>query len=253
MRLLIISLAWLLCTVSALAGTISAKSYMVTDEQGRELLSRNPDSVTPIASITKLATIMVVLDSGADLDEPLEVSRSMGSRIPTMVGAMTRRQMIGAALIGSDNMSADNLCESYPGGYDACIAAMNNKARSLGMASTRFTDSHGLNRGNVSTARDLALMVIAASDYPLIRQLSGRSEIRYLLDDTVVIIGNTNPLTRGPLRILVSKTGYTRPAGACIAMMIETPSGPRVVVYLHGNSVRTRAAEAAGLVMDRFR
>lgn len=251
MRWPFVALAWLVCVAPSLAGTVSAKSYVVVDGHGRELLSRNPDSVTPIASITKLATIMVVLDSGADLDEPLEVSRSIGSRIPTMVEAMTRRQMIGAALIGSDNMSAENLCESFPDGYDACIAAMNRKALSLGMSKTRFTDSHGLDRGNVSTARDLALMVLAASDYPLIRQLSGKSEIRYMLDDTMVVIGNTNPLTRGPLRILVSKTGYTRPAGACIAMMVETQDGPRIVVYLHGSSVRNRATEAASLISGR--
>lgn len=251
MRWLFIAMAWLACAVPSLAGTVSAKSYVVVDGHGRELASRDPDRVTPIASLTKLATVMVVLDSGADLDEPIEVSRSIGSRIPQMVEAMTRRQMIGAALIGSDNMSAENLCESYPDGYDACIAAMNRKARSLGMSNTRFTDSHGLDRGNVSTARDLALLVLAASDYPLIRQLSGKPEIRYMLDDTMVVIGNTNPLTRSPLRILVSKTGYTRPAGACIAMMVDTPDGPRTVIYLHGSSVRKRATEAVSLIPDR--
>lgn len=225
----------------------TATIWLIADAHGRTIASRNAHMVTPIASITKLVTAMVILDSGVDLDESVMISRDVDSYLPAEVGMMTRRQMLGAALVSSDNMSAYNLCESYPRGYDACIVAMNDKAKALGMSDTRFHDSHGLDNRNVSTANDLVALVAAAATYPLIRQLASRGEIKYLLDDRIITLRNTNPLTRKDSGVLLSKTGYTRKAGACIVMLIKTTHGPRIVVFLHGSSTRTRATEAKNL------
>ena len=120
---------------------VSAKSWAVADENGKIIKSLNANDLRSIASITKLMTAMVVLDANQDLDEK--------------INDLSRRQHLRLALIRSSNHSSDLLCEHYPGGYEACVNAMNAKARKLQMRDTSFVDASGLNDDNVSTSTSL--------------------------------------------------------------------------------------------------
>src|SRR5512144_1066856 len=147
----------------------SANALIIDAGDGTPIYSKNAESVTPIASITKLMTAMVVLDARQSLDEMLTIDMGdldmiKGSHSRLRLGAeLPRKEMLRLALMSSENRAASSLCRYYPGGTDACVVAMNAKAAKLGMAASHFNDPTGLSSDNMSTARDLAKMVKAAS------------------------------------------------------------------------------------------
>src|SRR5919109_392046 len=158
---------------------LRSSSALVQDaDTGEVVIGKNADTVVPIASITKLMTAMVILDAGLDLDEPIKLSREdavamKGSRSRLRTGlTLTRGDLLLIALMASENRAAAALGRSYPGGMEAFVDAMNAKAAVLDMNESRFVEPTGLSPANVSTASDLAKLVRAAYDYPLIREYS---------------------------------------------------------------------------------
>ena len=217
------------------------------------IYSKNADSITPIASITKLMTAMVVLDAKQSGDELLTVDMAdldmlKGSHSRLRLGVeLPRTEMLRLALMASENRAASALCRYYPGGAEACVAAMNAKAVALGMRSTHFSDSTGLNSENQSTAKDLAKMVMAASKYPLIREFSTTPTAMVEAPPTgrQVSFQNTNSLVRGGTwDIQVQKTGFIREAGRCLVMMANVASKPVVIVLLDSIGKLTRVGDA---------
>ena len=217
------------------------------------IYSKNADSITPIASITKLMTAMVVLDAKQSGDELLTVDMAdldmlKGSHSRLRLGVeLPRTEMLRLALMASENRAASALCRYYPGGAGACIAALNAKALALGMRSTHFSDSTGLNSENQSTAKDLAKMVMAASKYPLIREFSTTPTAMVEAPPTgrQVSFQNTNSLVRGGTwDIQVQKTGFIREAGRCLVMMANVASKPVVIVLLDSIGKLTRVGDA---------
>ena len=215
---------------------VTATSWLVADGNGKIIKSVNPDDLHSIASITKLMTAMVVLDANQDLNKRIE--------------KFTRRQHLQLALIKSNNHSADLLCENYPGGTEACVGAMNAKARKLGMKDTSFVDGSGINDDNVSTSKSLVKMVLAAQHYPLIVKSSQMSFMKIKLKNTYLSFKNTNPLVGKHQKFLVSKTGYIKAAGGCIALLMETDKGKRAVIILGSKSTHTRIPEVRYLVKN---
>jgi len=213
---------------------VSAKSWAVADENGKIIKSLNANDLRSIASITKLMTAMVVLDANQNLDEK--------------INNISRRQHLRLALIRSNNHSSDLLCENYPGGYEACVDAMNAKARSLKMRDTSFVDASGLDDDNVSTSSSLIKLVLAAQTYPLIVKSSQTPKMRIKLDEGYYSYKNTNPLVSK--KFIVSKTGYIRAAGGCIALLMDTNKGRRVVVILGSKNTHTRIPEVRHLVRN---
>ena len=213
---------------------VSAKSWAVADENGKIIKSLNANDLRSIASITKLMTAMVVLDANQNLDEK--------------INNISRRQHLRLALIRSNNHSSDLLCENYPGGYEACVDAMNAKARSLKMRDTSFVDASGLDDDNVSTSSSLIKLVLAAQTYPLIVKSSQTPKMRIKLDEGYYSYKNTNPLVSK--KFIVSKTGYIRAAGGCIALLMDTNKGRRVVVILGSKNTHTRIPEVKHLVRN---
>jgi D-alanyl-D-alanine carboxypeptidase len=211
------------------AHTITATSWLVTDGDGRIVSSHNPDQQRSIASITKLMTAMVVLDTKQDLNES--------------INGQTREDLIQLMLVHSDNHAAELLCENYPGGRSACITAMNHKAYSLGLDETHYADPSGLNIMNVSTASELVYIVMEASKYPEITRAAKTSEIKVKHRKRTVALRNTNPLV-ATNDFIVSKTGYIHASGGCIVMMMNTKIGQRIVVLLNSKNVHTRIPEA---------
>ena len=214
--------------------SISAKSWVVADVNGKIIKGANTNDLRSIASITKLMTAMVVLDANQNLDEK--------------INDISRRQHLRLALIRSNNDSSDLLCEHYPGGYQACVDAMNAKARSLKMRDTSFVDASGLDDDNVSTSSSLIKLVLAAQTYPLIVRSSQTPKMRIKLDEGYYSYKNTNPLVSK--KFIVSKTGYIRAAGGCIALLMDTNKGKRVVVILGSKNTHTRIPEVRHLVRN---
>jgi D-alanyl-D-alanine endopeptidase (penicillin-binding protein 7) len=218
---------------------------------GEVVINKNADSVTPIASITKLMTAMVIIDRGLDLDARIVVSREdvdfkKGTRSRLQPGAiLTRDELLILALMSSENRAAAALGRTYPGGNAAFIAAMNAKAAALGMNDSHFVDPTGLSAGNVASARDLAKLVRAAHEYPLIREYSTRERHTVQVHGRPLRFANTNGLVRSTQwEIGLSKTGYISEAGRCLVMHVRLASKDLIVVLLDSWGKQSRVGDA---------
>ena len=233
----------------------SANAIIIDAADGTPVYSKAADEVTPIASLTKLMTAMVTLDAGLPLDEPVAVDVGdldyiKGTRSRLGMGVeLPRREMLRLALMASENRASSALARHYPGGTAAFVAAMNDKAVALGMRRTRFADATGLSADNVSTANDLARMVAAASQYPLIREYSTTASYFVEVQPSGRMLGfnNSNALVRDEHAgwdIVLSKTGYIREAGKCLVMLANIGSRPFVIVLLDSLGRYTRLGDA---------
>jgi D-alanyl-D-alanine endopeptidase (penicillin-binding protein 7) len=198
-----------------------------------------------------LMTAMVALDANPDLTETLaigdqDVDYLRHSRSRLAVGTrLSREEMLQLALMSSENRAASALARYYPGGKSAFIRAMNSKAAALGMFDSYFYDSTGLNAGNVSTARDLARMVAAAGDYPLIRQMTSTATRDVFVGRRLMRFNNTNALVKNPdWNIEVSKTGFINEAGKCIVMKTWVDAKPTIMVLLDSPGRSARLSDA---------
>ena len=229
-------------TLNAEKLKLRSASALVVDHKGNVVYAKEVQEPRPIASITKLMTAMVILDSSLDLQEKIIITkddrdllRLTGSRLK--YGAtLSREQLIRLALMASENRASNALARTYPDGKEAFVEAMNRKASDLGMHDSRFTDPAGLDAGNVASARDVVKMVHAALAYPLIREATttrtisvrpykGRGELRF---------GNTNRLLKNKAwEIQLSKTGYINEAGRCLVMQAEIADQALVIVLLN--------------------
>lgn len=229
---------------SSLAGDpgLKSASAIVLDSEGNVIFGKDVHTVRPIASITKLMTAMVVLDAKLDLDEKITITkadrdliRMTGSRLD--YGAtLPRRDLILLALMSSENRAATALGRTYPGGMENFVSHMNRKARGLGMSDSHFADPAGLRAENVSTANDLAKMINAADDYPLITQATTtvRREVRPYTSRGPLNYGNTNRLLKNSKwHIELSKTGYINEAGRCLVMRANIEGEDVSIVLLN--------------------
>ena len=222
---------------------LKSVSALVIDElTGTPLYASHASITTPIASLTKLMTAMVVLDAKLPLDEKLTVTRAdvdrmrgTHSRLREGV-ALSRQQMLNLALMSSENRAAATLARTYPGGKAACIAAMNRKAKTLDLRHTIFADGTGLDADNVSTADDLAKLVRAAHGYKLIKQFTTTASQRLSIPHRAEPLEykNTNILVRKSIwDIGLSKTGYISESGRCLVMHARISGRPMIIVLLN--------------------
>ena len=244
------SLLALLLVSSTVFADVTAKSYLVTDTQGQVINERDADQQRPIASITKLMTVMVVLDAKQPLDEDIKLNyklaRKYHTHLPRSIKTLTRHELIDLAMVKSDNFAAYTLCLNYPGGVDNCVYAMNNKAITIGMEHIAYTDPTGIEETNVSTARDLIKLIIAARSYLEIVGAT-RSSVDLQSKKHWWQFWNTNPLVRTTDDIVVSKTGYIHQSGGCVVMLMHTQFGERIIALLGSKNTHTRFPEAQTL------
>ena len=231
----------------------SANVLVIDAQSGQPLYSKGAEEVTPIASLTKLMTAIVTVESGLPLDEALAVDMDdfdylKGTRSRLSLGTtLPRREMLQLALMSSENRAASTLARNYPGGVDAFVVAMNAKARALGMTRTRFEDPTGLSPNNVSTASDLARLVRASAQYPLIRDFSTTPSHYVEVQPTGRLLGfnNSNRLvSSADWDIQLQKTGYIREAGRCLVMLANVASKPMIIVLLDSIGKFTRLGDA---------
>jgi D-alanyl-D-alanine endopeptidase (penicillin-binding protein 7) len=231
----------------------SQAALILDTQQGRILYNKNADTVMPIASITKLMTAIVVLDAKLPLGEEIMIEAAdidvlKNTRSRLRVGtSLTRQELLRLALMSSENRAAAALGRAYPGGIRAFVVAMNDKAFELGMGNSYFVDSTGLNRANVSTARDLAKLVDAADDYHIIREFSTTAAhaVEFEDDDRSLQFTNSNRLVQsGSWDIGVSKTGFLSEAGRCLVMQAKITGRPVIIVLLDSAGKNTRIGDA---------
>jgi len=244
-------LLWGLMLFSHLAlSQITATSWLIARESGDILTAQNIDQIRPIASITKLMTVMVDLDKKNDLAQMITIKRmpKISTHISKQIKSLSREDLMGLALISSDNLAAYLLCANYNGIYDAslpCLPAMNLKATTIGMVSTTFTDPTGLQETNTSTARDLIKLVQEASKYQIILENSDKRNITIKLSkNKQETFNNTNSLIGKNRNILVSKTGWIKASGGCLVILVRADLANRIVIVLGSKTTKTRILEA---------
>jgi len=229
----------------------SAAALVLDQSTGTILFEKNAGAVLPIASITKLMTAMVTLDSRPNLTEMLTISEDdvdtlKGTRSRLRVGThLNREEMLRLALMSSENRAASSLAGNYPGGREAFVAAMNRKANELGLQDTQFSDPTGLTAANVSSARDLVKLVGIAHQYPLIREFTTATEYQVRIGGRTQAFHNTNSLVKSASwEIGLSKTGYINEAGKCLVMQAWLNNKPTIIVLLDSLGRMTRIGDA---------
>lgn len=215
------------------------------------LFARKPNQPAPIASITKLMTALVVLESGQPLDETIQITEAdrravRGTPSRLSVGAkLARADLLHIALMSSDNRAAHALGRTYPGGAEAFVRAMNDKAGALGMVHSKFADATGLSPDNVASPSDLARLVLAAAQNATIRAYSTNPSHAVQIGRGVLEFRNTNYLVgRDDWNIDLQKTGYTDAAGQCLVMKTTIDGQRLVIVLLDSFGKYTRTADA---------
>ena len=225
---------------------------LVLDQDTNEvLLSKNPDAVLPIASISKLMTALVVVEAKQSLDEELtitqdDVDTEKHSSSRLAVGTtLTRGEMLHLALMSSENRAAHCLGRSYPGGLEAFVEAMNAKARLLGMADTHYVEPTGLSSSNRSSAQDLARLVKEAHQYELIRELSTSREYQVAVGKRQLTFRTTDALVRSPSwDIGLQKTGFINEAGHCLVMQAQLAGRKLIMVLLDASGKYSHFGDA---------
>lgn len=247
---------------------LHSQSVLVFDqESGMPLLAKNAQMQTPIASITKLMTAVLVLDAAQDMDDRIVISaldrdviKGTGSRL-AVGSTYTRAQLLHLALIASDNRAAHALGRSYPGGMLRFVEMMNRKAQQLGMSNTVYVEPTGLDSANRSTATDLVRLAnYAYRNYPEIRDISSSGS--YTLGTQRVVLkqrhrkshvyyravafNNTNRLTReNDWQIGLSKTGFISEAGHCLVMQARVAEKNVIIVLLDAVGKYSRIGDAS--------
>src|SRR5438477_12700926 len=235
------------------APALRSSAALVLDATHSSVLySRHSDIALPIASITKLMTALVVLEAAQPLDEQLEITaEDRGSRRGSRLApgtALSRAELLHLALMSSENRAAHALGRNYPGGLPAFVAAMNEKARALGMKDTHYVEPTGLSSSNQSSARDLATLVKAAHEVPLIRELSTSPEYMVEVGNRNVQFRNTNGLVKSPeWDIGLQKTGYITEAGRCLVMQAKMAGRQLIMVFLGSAGKYSRIGDAERL------
>jgi D-alanyl-D-alanine endopeptidase (penicillin-binding protein 7) len=215
------------------------------------LFSRNEETARPIASITKLMTAIVIVDANQSMSDIIEVTNNdvdtvkhSRSRLP--VGTkLSRGDMMHLALMSSENRAANALGRNYPGGMTAFVAAMNNKAKQLGMTQSRFVEPTGLSSENIASPRDLVKLLQASASRPTIRQYTTDDQHEVRSSGHATLFRNTNMLVMNPTwDIKVSKTGYINEAGQCLVMVARINNRDMAIVLLNADGKGTRVGDA---------
>lgn len=241
---------------SILAIPCQAKSTLLFEvDKGKIIYSRNSADVTSIASLTKLVTALVVVQARQNMTQQLVViGDEKSSRIrPGM--KINRMGLLELALISSDNLAANTLLEHYPGGYDKGIRAMNRLVKGIGARSTKLVDATGLSSGNKSTSRDLVKILNETGKYRIFKTLSNSESSFVSITKKNGTRGwtmahSTNPYVyqEREFEIISAKTGYTRAAGYCIAMMIKYKKKKYIVVTTGNRSKTQRRSQIDNLI-----
>lgn len=224
----------------------SAKSAIVADvASGAVLYAKDAEIARPIASLTKLVSAMVVLDAGLRPDEDLPISvqniEPIGRHSFDGGESLSRGVAFKAWLVESINELANAFADNYPGGREAFMGAMNEKARLLGLKHATFVDPSGISGKNVASAADVARILRSAIAYPEIREATTASKFilttkggrDVTIDPTNLLLASY--LNKDPYQIIAGKTGSLPEAGFCHGQVTRHPDGQQVITVVLGS------------------
>jgi D-alanyl-D-alanine endopeptidase (penicillin-binding protein 7) len=221
---------------------VNARSVIVADNGTRQwLYSKNPLRQWPIASLTKLLTSMVFLDTRPNLDTVVYISlrdcfESSKSHLRKGEG-YTARDLLYAALMASDNRAARALATASGMPREVFVRRLNEKARSLGMMNTELYEVTGLDERNVSTAADVTILLHESLQYPLIKQITSTFKYRAYVQNKRRYrdFMNTNRMFMSPWRVVGGKTGYIDESDYCLATALQNGEGKEITVVVLGS------------------
>ncbi len=225
---------------------------LVVDQETQEVLySKNNHAVLPIASLTKLMTGLVIAEANLPLDERIRITQAdvdteKGSSSRLAVGTeLSRGDLMHLSLMSSENRAAHALGRTFPGGMDAFVSLMNQRARALGMKDTRYVEPTGLSSQNQSSASDLAVLAAKAYDEPILRELSTSHGREVSVGRRTLQFNNTNGLVKSPQwDIGLQKTGYISEAGRCLVMQAQVAGRNLIMVFLDSAGKFSRIGDA---------
>ena len=243
---------------------VQAQSALVMDQaSGAVLWQKEPDTVLPIASITKLMTAVVAEDLITNWDETYTLQWSEvalgGVIFSAGVGdTFTKRDLLKSALVGSVNSAAAALAHSTDLSETDFVVAMNAKADQLGLTQTQYVEPTGLNANNISTASDLAVLLRTISAHPLLLEPLTQVEHRMMTGDREMIVKTTNRLVKnGDPYVYAGKTGFTYEAGNCLVALAKDADGNQIIIVVLGAPDETSrfeaTAELAQWAFDHYR
>jgi D-alanyl-D-alanine endopeptidase (penicillin-binding protein 7) len=223
----------------------AAAAIVYDPATGKVLYEENAMDERSIASITKVMTAIVFLETATDLNQEVQIVRSDTLRASTTYLRTNDRvrvsDLLHLLLIPSDNAAARALARISPLGYDGFIARMNQKADDLGLDHTAYTDPSGLFADNISSAYDMARLISFASEDdrigPIMRtpEYSFRTIPAAKRAGRIVTVRSTNQILRsGEMDVLGGKTGFISKAGYCLATLLKMPGGPSLAVVVLG-------------------
>jgi D-alanyl-D-alanine endopeptidase (penicillin-binding protein 7) len=233
---------------------VQALGALVLDENGHELYARNADAERPIASISKLAATLTVMDRGLELEGlstitkvDIEVARG-GARSRLLEGiTLSNRDLLHAALMGSDNRAIPALGRAVRLTPTQLAMAMTAKAKELGLSHTRFHDPTGLSVENVSTPRETIAMLQAVMRHPVLGPITRRVEYEaHPVGRPPILYVNTyRPAIRGNLEVLGGKTGYNDDARYCLVLAAKVEGKTCFMAFLSNEGKMTRFGDVA--------
>jgi D-alanyl-D-alanine endopeptidase (penicillin-binding protein 7) len=229
----------------------SSVAFVIDQDTQEVLISKNDGAVLPIASLTKLMTGTLISEAKLPMDEMVtitqdDVDTEKGSSSRLVVGTtLSRGEMLHLALMSSENRAAHALGRTYPGGLTTFVTLMNAKARQLGMVDTHYVEPTGLSSRNQSSARDLATLVGAAYQDPLLRELTTSPNYTVDIGRRTLQYNNTNRLVHNPAwDIGLQKTGFINEAGQCLVMQAKIAGRKLIMVFLDSAGKLSRVADA---------
>jgi D-alanyl-D-alanine endopeptidase (penicillin-binding protein 7) len=220
---------------------VRAEAAIIYNPETNEVLwESNAQDQRSIASITKVMTALVFLESGTPLSTEVTVQRGDVYRASTTYlragYQVTADDLLNLLLIGSDNAAARALARVSPYGAAGFVDRMNQKAAELGLQTARYADPSGLLASNVASAYDMARLIAFASADDRIGTIMRKASHTVYAGKRTINVNSTNHLVRtGEYDVLGGKTGFISRSGYCLATLLRLPqTGQQVAVVVLG-------------------
>ncbi|UCB53138.1 MAG: D-alanyl-D-alanine carboxypeptidase [Candidatus Zixiibacteriota bacterium] len=237
--------------------SLRSNAAVVLDvEEGEILFEKNVEQKFPVASLTKLMSVLTFLETDPDLDDtaiitPTDAWRS--GRAQLRVGeVLTLGDLLHASLMSSSNRATRALAHASGLSPSEFAAGMNRKAKELGLLSSFFCEPTGLDQRNRSSALDCARLLYAALQDSTIRSIAGKTFYQFNSLNGKKRrhrVGSTSKLLFSSLKVKGGKTGYNGASGWCLGTLVEGDDGKEIVaVVLGAPSKRTRFREIRSIV-----
>lgn len=238
---------------------INAKSALIVDVKSGEILfEKNSKEKMAMASITKIMTAVVALESKIDLEDTVVIENNFveleGADIDLQqTEELKIKDLFFGTIVASGNDAASALAETVSGDLDSFVLQMNKKADELGMIDTHFANVSGLDaNGHYSTAYDLAKLANIAFKKP--KLLEATSTKKYEIvpkDGDSRLYNNTNKLFLANYpKLQAGKTGYTEEAGFCLLALSKDNKGNQIITVLLGAELNGNQFQETKALID---